>query len=451
LIVAFARVAVCSADTQPAAVAIDRRTLLVAASAAAASGIARTMAQTPHLETLTDWIHASRETRAGALQPTIDRVAALDPALHAWVQVLPQRPTGDGPLAEIPFGAKDIIETRGLSTEYGSAIYKGRIGTVDAAIVRDLRARGAVLLGKTQTTAFAYGDPAPTVNPRSRAHTPGGSSSGSAAAVAAGMVPFALGTQTMGSVLRPASYCGVTGFKGTYGLHSLEGVLPFSSSLDTLGFFTHTPADMLALWEAMGHPAGRDEAIPLGVPAPLPEVEAPMTAAFQNAAAALRRGGLTIQHVDIAGLLLELHEAARTVQFYEGARLHEQLYREHGERLGRMGKLVGEGLTITTERYEDARRRLAEGRDRIDELYESTPVILVPAATGPAPRGLALTGDARMNSPWTALGTPAITVPMPVGSALPLGLQLTATRGQDARVIRAAVRVHGMLSTDSRA
>src|SRR5439155_3604433 len=172
------------------------------------------------------------------------------------VQVAPQRPTGNGKLLEIPFGAKDIIETKGMATEYGSPIYKGRIGTEDAAIVRELRNRGAVLMGKTQSTAFAYRTPAPTRNPRNLEHTPGGSSSGSAAAVAAGMVPFAIGTQTGGSVLRPASFCGVTGFKATYGLLPMEGVLPFAKSLDTLGFFTHTAADMLALWDAAGHAIG---------------------------------------------------------------------------------------------------------------------------------------------------------------------------------------------------
>ena len=390
-------------------------------------------------------MNASREVRARALQPTVDRIRAMDSSLHAWVQVLPQRPTGAGPLDEIPFGAKDIMETRGLSTEYGSPIYKGRIGTADAAIVRDLRARGAVLMGKTHTTAFAYREPAPTVNPRNHEHTPGGSSSGSAAAVAAGMVPVALGTQTMGSVLRPASYCGVTGFKGTYGLVSLEGVLPFATSLDTLGFFTHAPADMLALWEAMGHPAGQAEDVAIGAPDPIPQVEAPMTAAFQGALAALRRGGVAIRSVDIAGMLAELHEAATTVEFYEGARFHEQRYREYGARLAHMGDLVREGLTISVERYDEARRRIAQARNRVAEIYKATPVILVPAATGPAPRGLALTGDSRMNSPWTALGTPAITIPMPVGDALPLGLQLTAAQGQDARVIRTAMRLHAIL------
>ena len=426
---------------------MDRRTFLTAVSAAgAASAFMRTMAQTPRLVTVTEWMNAPREVRAQGLQAALEFIRATDPAIHAWVQVLPQTPTGDGPLAGIPFGAKDIMETRGLSTEYSSPIYKGRIGTADAAIVRELRARGAVLMGKTHTTAFAYREPAPTVNPRNHEHTPGGSSSGSAAAVAAGMVPFALGTQTMGSVLRPASYCGVTGFKGTYGLVSLEGVLPFAGSLDTLGYFTHTPADMLALWEAMGHSVGQPEDVAIGAPDPIPQVEAPMTAAFQNALATLRRGGVAIRSVDIAGMLAELHDAANTVEFYEGARFHEQRYREFGTRLAHMGELVREGLTIPVERYDAARRRIAEARNRVAEIYKATPVILVPAATGPAPRGLALTGDSRMNSPWTALGTPAITIPMPVGDELPLGLQLTAAHGQDARAIRTAVRMHRMLN-----
>src|SRR5258708_4769504 len=135
-----------------------------------------------------------------------------------WVQVQPERPTADGPLSEIPFGAKDIIETQGMATEYGSPLYKGRLGSADAAIIREMRSRGAILLGKTVTTAFAYRTPGPTRNPRNLEHTPGGSSSGSAAAVAAGMVPFTIGEQTRGSMIRPASYCGVTGFKPTYDL-----------------------------------------------------------------------------------------------------------------------------------------------------------------------------------------------------------------------------------------
>src|SRR6202035_6167287 len=149
-----------------------------------------------------------------------------------------------------------------------------------------------------QTTAFAYQTPAPPRTRRDLEHTPGGSSSGSAAAVAAGMVPFAIGEQTRGSVLRPASYCGVTGFKPSYGLLSMEGVLPLAKSLDTLGFFTHTPADMLLLWESMGHPIGRTENFVLGAPDPVPEVEPAMQTAFRNALSALRNAGVSIQSVN---------------------------------------------------------------------------------------------------------------------------------------------------------
>jgi Asp-tRNA(Asn)/Glu-tRNA(Gln) amidotransferase A subunit family amidase len=406
-------------------------------------GVSR--AQPPALETLSDWFNAAREARAAGVVAAQERIRALDGAIHAWVQVAPQPPLGGGPLDGIPFGAKDIMETRGLATEYGSPIYKGRIGTADAAIVTSLRQRGAVLMGKTHTTAFAHREPAPTRNPRNLEHTPGGSSSGSAAAVAAGMVPFALGTQTRGSVLRPASFCGISGFKPTYGLLSLDGVLPFSTSLDTLGFFTHTPADMLALWNAIGQPMGRDEEVLLGAPDPLPTVEPVMAAAFADAIARLQSAGVAVRTLDLAPLLARLDAASDTVMYYEGARFHEQRYKEHGERMAHMGELVRQGLTIPASRYEEAKRVIADGREAIAEIYEATPVILVPAATGPAPRGLAQTGDASMNAPWTALGTPAIAIPMSVTDGLPLGLQLTAAPGEDARVIRTAIRVSRLL------
>src|SRR5687767_11898434 len=279
---------------------VDRRTFLIASLALIPSALA----QTQRLDTLSQWLAASRQARDAALQPCMDRIRSLDSEIHAWVQVLPQKPTGDGALNGIPFGVKDIIETQGLATEYGSAIYKGRIGSADAAIVRELRRRGGVLLGKTHTTAFAYRTPAPTRNPRDLGHTPGGSSSGSAAAVAAGMVPFALGTQTRGSILRPASYCGITGFKMTYGRMSLEGVLPFAKSLDTLGFFTHTPADMVALWDALGHPTAASDRVTIGVPDPLPRgIEPPMADAFQQAVGRLGRAGASLRTIDIAALL----------------------------------------------------------------------------------------------------------------------------------------------------
>jgi Asp-tRNA(Asn)/Glu-tRNA(Gln) amidotransferase A subunit family amidase len=424
---------------------MDRRTFLATGLAATGAAVGAS-AQASNLETFTQWVNASRRARELELGPCVDRIRALDSSIHAWVQVLPQKPTGDGPLAEIPFGAKDIMETRGLSTEYGSPIYKGRIGTEDAAIVRELRQRGAILLGKTHTTAFAYRTPGPTRNPRNVAHTPGGSSSGSAAAVAAGMVPFALGTQTRGSVLRPASYCGVTGFKASYGLLSLEGVLPLAKGLDTLGFFTHTPADMLALWDALGHPTGRDEEFPLGAPNPMPEVEPAMAAAFRNTLSALRAAGASLRPLDIAGMLDKLSDASNIVQSYEAARFHEQRFKEYGSRLADLADLVREGLQMPAAKYDEARRYITECKAKVAEMYKATPVILVPAATGPAPLGLASTGDPRMNAPWTALGTPAISIPTPYANGLPLGLQLTADHGQDSRVIRTAVRLQQLLS-----
>jgi Asp-tRNA(Asn)/Glu-tRNA(Gln) amidotransferase A subunit family amidase len=433
---------------------IHRRNLLmggIAGAIGARIGLAQTpRVDTPRLETLTQWLNASRSKREEALQQCLDRIREMDPAIHAWVQVSPQKPTGEGQLAGIPFGAKDIIETRGLATEYGSAIYKGRIGTKDAAIISELRERGAILLGKTVTAAFAYFTPGPTRNPRDLEHTPGGSSSGSAAAVAAGMVPFTIGEQTVGSILRPASYCGVTGFKATYGLLSMDGVFPMAKSLDTLGFFTHTPADMLLLWEALGQPAGnpigRAEDLILGTPESVPDAEPVMQAAFRNALAVLRSAGVSIRSVDIAGFLASVAAASKTVLFYEGARFHQQRYREYGAQLGSLADLVKEGLEISDARYDDAKRSIAESRGRMAEVYKSTPVILVPAATGPAPLGLSSTGDPSMNRPWTALGTPAISIPLPVASGLPLGLQLTAENGADARLLQTAVRVNTILA-----
>jgi Asp-tRNA(Asn)/Glu-tRNA(Gln) amidotransferase A subunit family amidase len=422
---------------------IDRRTFMFGAFAA---GVQTASADTAP-KTFSQWLAASAKAREAALASCLDRIRVLDGDIKAWVQVLPQSPTGKGRLLGIPFGVKDIIETKGLATEYGSPIYKGRLGTADAAIVRQLRERGGVLLGKTHSTAFAYSDPAPTRNPRDLAHTPGGSSSGSAAAVAAGMVPVALGTQTGGSVLRPASYCGVTGFKTTYGLLSMDGVLPFARSLDTLGFFTHTAADMLAFWGAIGQPVGRAEDVPLAVPDPAPDVEPDMAYAYRDAVARLLKARYTIRPIPITAMLTKLRDAQRTIMFYEGARFHEERFKEYGTRLGSMGDLVRDGLQISAQQFDDATRYVAECRKTMTALFKETPIVLVPAATGSAPRGLASTGDSRMNGPWTALGTPAVSIPIPMPSGLPLGLQLTGNHGDDARVLQTAARLERTLRT----
>ncbi len=390
------------------------------------------------------------------LDACLARIRERDPSIHAWVKVDPQPATEEGPLLGVPFGAKDIIETRGLPTEYGSPVYRGRIGTGDAAIITMLRGLGAVLVGKTHTTAFAYRDPAPTRNPHNLQHTPGGSSSGSAAAVAAGMVPLALGTQTQGSVLRPASFCGIVGFKPTYGLLSMEGILQFASSLDTLGIFTRTVADAVEVWESLQSYVGRlprrdvpsreprtrqNPDFDLGYPDPMPVVEPPMAAAFENALTRLRDAGASLHPIDLGDMLDRLNDASRVIMSYEAARFHEARYREHGDALGVIANLIRDGLAMTTAAYDEARRCVDASRELIGEVYKQTPAILVPAAAGPAPAGLSSTGDPRMNAPWTALGTPAISIPMGTHHGLPLGLQITADRGEDGLLLQTALRL----------
>ena len=403
------------------------------------------------IERLEEWVGADVAARAAALEQVRQRIQRIDPLIRAWVQVQPQPHLAERPLSGIPFGVKDVIEAAHFVTEYGSPIYKGRQSAGDAAIVRQLRGTGAVVLGKTRTAAFACRTPAPTRNPRHLLHTPGGSSSGSAAAVAAGMVPIAIGTQTHGSVLRPASYCGVTGFKPTSGLLPTDGVLPVARSLDTLGLFTHTPAGMILLWQALGYPcdprpdeAGDDG---IGVLDPLPEVEPAMARAFNGVVGFLRSRGFDLQPVSIVQRLDRLFQESRIVEQYEGARVHQERFGQHGDRLLDIADLVRAGLRTPEDRYLAALAFIGDSRVLMVEQYAATPVILAPAATGPAPRGLASTGDPRLNSPWTAIGTPAISIPIPNITGLPLGLQLTAAPGEDARLLRAAERIAGLFDS----
>ena len=410
-----------------------------------------------------NWLESGEKTEAEVLNICLSRIREKDSQIRAWVEAAPQPGTKNGALQGIPFGAKDIFETENLATEFGSPVYAGRRGSCDAALVRLLKDRGAVLLGKTHTTAFAYFDPAPTRNPRNLEHTPGGSSSGSAAAVAAGMVPFALGSQTQGSVLRPASFCGVTGFKPTFGTLPLEGVLPFAPSLDTAGLFTETAGDMRLLWERMGftneqtgkpepqikaNERGSTSAVRFGRPEALPDVAPEMKQAFDATVNALRARGFSIETLDLPPDFAGLLPAARLINDYEGARAHEERWKQHGDRIGRkLAELVQRGLRIPQEEYQAALETVGRARHQMSKVFEEVFVILTPAATGPAPRGLESTGDPRMNSPWTALGVPAISIPMPVGSGLPLGLQMTAAHGRDSLLLSAAAEMERQIGT----
>jgi Asp-tRNA(Asn)/Glu-tRNA(Gln) amidotransferase A subunit family amidase len=372
------------------------------------------------------------------------RIAELDPGIHAWAAVSSSPRPAAGPLCGMPFGAKDIFETRSLPTAWGSPLYSGRMGTRDAALIEELACAGAVLLGKTHTTAFASFDPAPTRNPRLPGHTPGGSSAGSAAAVAAGMVPFAIGTQTLGSVLRPASYCGVCGFKPSFGLLPIDGALPFAPTLDTVGFFTQTADDMLCLWT---HGFGGRCDAPLQRAALFRvAVEEPMARTFHAAAGCLRSTGVQVDAMDPPEGWDRLVLAARTVNAYEGARTHASLHREFGDRIGlRLSELIRYGLAIPEGEYQAALAHIAHMRSAVAQIFWEYPAILTPAAAGPAPTGLESTGDPAHNAAWTALGVPAISIPLSTGGA-PLGLQITAAWGRDDALISVAAEAERLLA-----
>ena len=382
-------------------------------------------------------------TPQAVLELCLQRIAVADPAIHAWVEVNPQAGTGDGLLRGIPFGAKDIIETRGMATEYGSALYAGRKGERDASVVGELRGAGAVLLGKTHTTAFASFDPAPTDNPRLPGHTPGGSSSGSAAAVAAGMAPFALGTQTLGSVLRPASFCGVCGFKPSFGLISMEGVLPFAPSLDTLGFFTESAADMECLW-SRGFGGQSDATFRRAAYFRVP-VEEPMARAVGDAVERLRACGVPVIDAELPEGWDLTARAARVINDYEGARTHAGRFQEFGERIGkRLAELVRRGLEIAEGEYEGAREQVERTRLELSRIFWEYPAIVSAAAMGAAPSGLGSTGDPGVNAPWTALGVPAISVPLMVSGG-PLGLQINGAWGRGDAVVTVAADAERLL------
>jgi amidase len=407
-----------------------------------------------------DAIASGESTIERSIAHAFDAAHAAQVSMHAFSHLpdaLPINRSGaSAPLAGVPVAIKDVIDTADMPTEFNSPAYKGR-PEYDAWVVARLRAAGASILGKTVTTEFAWRQPGPTVNPWNREHTPGGSSSGSAAAVAAGIVPLALGTQTQGSVIRPAAYCGVVGFKPTYGTIARTGVLLLAGSLDHVGMFTTDVADAAYVLKLL---AGTDAYDPhwsyvaesrnrgarrIGVVSA--QIGGPIDAAQQQVldtlAARLAADGAEIVEVD---LLVEIADAARhalTLMAVEAAVTHGELVERSPDLVSpAMTALVEQGRGLSATVYAQIRTLQLRMAHRFQQWLTATmalDALLVAPATGEAPHGLDYTGDASFCAPWTFLGVPAVTVPAGFGpSGLPLGAQLVGAAHDDAGLLSLA-------------
>jgi Asp-tRNA(Asn)/Glu-tRNA(Gln) amidotransferase A subunit family amidase len=408
---------------------------------------------------------ARRELKSVDLvRACLDRIAERDGEVHAFVQTDPDAALAQahaldagpvrGPLHGLPIGVKDLYDTADFPTAYGSPIYAGQRPLADAASVALCREAGALVLGKTVTTEFAYFQPGPTRNPHHLAHTPGGSSSGSAAAVADHMLPLALGTQTAGSLIRPAAYCGVVGYKPSHGRVSGAGVKSLSQTLDVVGGFGRSVRDVGLLGAVLtGDARLMDWAEPAAVRIGLcqtphwSQVDGDTQQAWARATATL--APLAAHCVDV--VLPQGFEALvplqKDVMAFEMARAlsHERL--QHRKALSaRLGSLMDEGMAISGASHAVNLAQAAAWRLRIDALFERHDVLLTPSAIGEAPEGIAATGDPLFCRSWTLLGLPCVHLPFTRGSkGLPIGLQLVGRLGEDHRLLAAAHWVHERL------
>jgi len=400
---------------------------------------------------------ARKETRSQAIvEACLARIAAREGTIHAWVHLdadaaLKQAHARDAeaprsPLHGLPIAVKDIFDTVDMPTAYGSPIYARHRPARDAVVVALLRRAGAVILGKTVTTEFAASFPGPTANPHNPAHTPGGSSSGSAAAVADGMTPAGLGTQTLGSVIRPAAYCGIAGFKPTYGLVPGEGMKPGAQSLDTVGFLLRDIADAPLLLSAVT--PQRDWAVPppsspriAVVRGPAWNLAQPETvAAVEAAAQVFARAGAKVVEKAPPPAVEALRETAWTILVYE---TYQNLTYERLAHLDLvsppMKKIFEMASALTVDDYRAALARMLESRAALDALFADCDAVLTAAAPGEAPLGLGATGDAVFNRAWTAGHVPCVTLPGQRGPhGLPVGIQLVGRQWNDAALIAVA-------------
>jgi Asp-tRNA(Asn)/Glu-tRNA(Gln) amidotransferase A subunit family amidase len=405
----------------------------------------------------------------------LSRIERLEGSVLAFEWIDPQRALGlareadrrlrsgeaVGSLHGIPIGVKDIMETASIPTTMGSVTFAGHVPKSSAAVVRRLEKAGGVVLGKTVTTEFAYYTPGKTRNPWNEAHTPGGSSSGSAAAVASGFIPGALGTQTNGSVIRPASFCGVVGYKPTAGLISRAGIHPFSPSLDQVGVFARSVPDVALLSSAL---VGQDDADPptVSAQATIDRDVAPMSHPpklvalrspvwhladqqarrhFLGTVARLRDAGAEVEEKELPPSFEQAHSVLRIIMYGEGARVFAGLQRRERARLSpRLNALIDEGLEIPDSTLADACVRQGQFQREMDAFLMDFHAGVTPPTPGEAPADLTQTGDPAFCTIWSLCGVPAVTIPTGRGPAgLPLGLQIVGRRFADDRVLSTAL------------
>src|SRR6516225_7700788 len=419
-----------------------------------------------------------RDIRSGALSASalvercLARIDAVDPAVQAWRHVARDSARAEadlldrdakagrfrGPLHGIPVGIKDIIDVAGITTLASSKLRADSApATADADIVAALRLAGAVILGKTHTTEFAYLDPSPARNPHNLAHTPGGSSSGSAAAVAAGAVPAALGTQTVGSVNRPAAYCGVAAFKPSTQSTCTHGITALAPVFDTVGFYGTKVSDAVALYDAVApafmssfdRVSGSRYKIVRLEDATLDSCDGVILKRVDDAARSIAGGGHAVRAAASPEDLAMIFETQLRVVHYEASRIYRALLDPPEDRVGpKFREMIGKGLVLSETTYRDDRTRLAAARATFWAAFPETDAILFPATPQTAPAGLASTGDPRYIGPWTALGGPIVT--QPIGhhaNGLPIGMLICGRPGSDRALARIAGALDALVSS----
>ena len=392
------------------------------------------------------------------VQACLDRVDLREPEIDAWAHIDPDWALSQaracdaepprGPLHGIPVAIKDVIDTADMPTGHGSPIYDGHRPAIDAECVAMLRAAGAVILGKTVATEFAAITPGKTANPHNPAHTPGGSSSGSAAAVADRMAPLALGTQTVGSTIRPAAYCGVVGFKPSYGTFGLRGVLPQAPSVETLGLFSRDVADLSVLADGLiggegAFAAGNPGAPPRIGYCPTPQWDqatSDAVGAMERSRELLQQAGATIEQVDLPGTFDAALDAHWFILKFEIARTLMPERRSHPDMLSEgLRGILDDGGALPVAEYRTALVIAANYRSEIAPLFDRYDILLTPSAASEAPEGLTTRTDLLFQRLWTLLHLPCLTLPVAQGSAgLPVGVQLVGRFGDDVALIAAA-------------